>query len=172
MNHEKSLAVQKFAAFVIALFAAPVFLWGAVSGIWQGYRTHRWNTANGRILGIEIRSEGTGGRRSQIVYKPFVSYRYEVGGETYSSSRITLKDSTFSDRKDAAEIGERYSEGPIPVYYDPAAPEKSVLIPGTSSEHWKEFAGGLVALLIAGLLGFGYARDLMNNPFRAADGGL
>src|SRR5438045_3343925 len=67
-------------------------------------------------------------------YRPFVSYSYNVGGIPRGNTRITFAlDGTPRFRKEEgfAWLNQKYPVGKqVPVFYDPADPDRAVLEPG------------------------------------------
>ena len=93
-----------------------------------------WPTVSGTVLASEVRRYGvteSAGRR----YYPAVTYRYEVDGRTYSGKRMYF-DEVGSTESWAAELARKYPVGStVPVYYDPASPERALLEPRRSGSY-------------------------------------
>ncbi|MGH9849160.1 MAG: DUF3592 domain-containing protein, partial [Blastocatellia bacterium] len=65
-------------------------------------------------------------------YYPAVRYRYEVDGRTYSGKRLYF-DEVASTERWAARLARKYPVGAtVPVYFDPANPERALLEPRLS----------------------------------------
>ncbi|GAB4325228.1 MAG: hypothetical protein Kow0059_21160 [Candidatus Sumerlaeia bacterium] len=62
-------------------------------------------------------------------YKPVIVYRYDVGGQSYESSRFDYTASPFNrSEEDAKRIVAQYPPGtPVTVYYNPSYPQQAVL---------------------------------------------
>jgi hypothetical protein len=87
-----------------------------------------WASVEGEITGSEVRrtrdTDGEGG----FTYDPLVTYRYIVGGETLTGSRLNFSAARHQFPKKAEEAVARYPAGTrVTVYYDPAKPHDSVL---------------------------------------------
>jgi hypothetical protein len=80
-------------------------------------------------------------------YTGGVASRYQVNGKSYSSSKITLLDTTSTAAR-AQIVASRYpNKSKVRVFYNPADPSEAVLEPGTSSGLiWLYFVGALFAL--------------------------
>jgi hypothetical protein len=112
-------------------------------------RSERWPTATATIVSSVII-----GRRSNkggAMFEPSVTYRYEVGGKTYSGSRISWGGAVSSSSQSWADkVVSQFPEGArVPVHYDPADPAQSVLDPGARA--------GLLIVGIAGLAFTGFS---------------
>lgn len=104
------MAVQfGFAGCGLAVMGVILAVAGILS-IQPALRSLRWHGVEGAIFF----TEGGDG--------PRLRYRYSAGGRQFSGSRVAFHGQPALDR---------YKNGqPVTVYYDPAAPDRSVLEPG------------------------------------------
>ena len=93
--------------------------------MWQMGQVANWSEAKGvvvksEMMGLEV------GRRGAI--KANVQYRYQVGGQPYTSSIIRLGDMTPSRGGPQEAILAKYPVGKeVTVIYDPKSPRQAVL---------------------------------------------
>jgi hypothetical protein len=92
-----------------------------------------WPTAPGQITDVRIDvtrgviSTGNSVTPTQS-YQPKVAYLYTVGGQPYRGSRINFKVLNFAFENRAKKAVENYKVGTaVPVFFDPADPQVSVL---------------------------------------------
>ena len=117
---------QLLAAILIVVGAAFIVV-GLVSKQ-RANAASTWPTIQGTIFKSELIRHVT--RNSGIVstsYEPKVEYQYSVMGQTYTGKRLA-----FGTMRVKYEQGEqlmsRYREAAqVPVYYNPAKPEESLL---------------------------------------------
>jgi hypothetical protein len=101
-----------------------------------------WPVTEGRIVlskvveeETQVEHEGSDGRtemRTEILYRPEIRFAYRVGAADYSADSwkpgATM---TYGTPKRAESVVGRYAAGQtVPVYYDPAHPDRAVLEPG------------------------------------------
>ena len=84
---------------------------------------------------------------------PHVKYDYTVEGKQYSSDRLTYASSADLPKHFLHEFPVGAT---VPVYYDPASPQTSVLITGSTSWHSGTIAVGGIAVCVA-LVMIGFA---------------
>ena len=105
--------------------------------------TH-WPTVGGTILESTIESktsssqsrdsQGSTTRKTTTQYVPRIRYQYRVEGQEYENN-ILQKIGNPGPQRAAQQIVQQYPQGsPTTVYYDPADPQNSVLVPGNSTE--------------------------------------
>ena len=117
----------------------------------DGSASLQWPTAVGVVEQASLDRGWThGGERT---YSPHIVYRYAVMGREYSSDQITVGSSGTprpgeTGRQLAESILAQYPVGAsIPVYYDPGAPARAVLEPGSVRGN-----GGTLGLAISVLM--------------------
>lgn len=147
----------------VAIFLGIFFLVGVtvagfgVRTVLQARESAAWPSAQGIIRTSTVTSQrGSKGGRT---YKPEVTYTYTVDGTEYCGDLIAygLKGSSAS-RSFAQYYDNKYPEGStVPVAYDPARPQTSVLEPGVSKRAFILVAFGAVFALnglLFGLIGW------------------
>ena len=103
-------------------------------------RVRAWPHVEGQLLSLGVRPLGSPepGTRNQD-YVPSALYRYQVNGQSYEGSEISIwKMSASGMLKNAANIVpglvKPNETGHVPVYYNPKRPKKSLLLrPGWAS---------------------------------------
>jgi hypothetical protein len=112
-----------------------------------------WPTTGGVVQSSSI--EERRGRGGPTYYYPIVSYRYEVGGITFTGHQISYSPTSYSDPQSAQADANRYPEGStVQVHYSPGEPWESVLEPGPAEYPWiLPVVGGLLVVIgAAGLI--------------------
>jgi hypothetical protein len=127
-----------FAGCGLSLMGVIVAIAGMI-GIQPALRSLRWHPVEGMIT-----IQPSPGAEERI------RYRYSAGGRQFSGSRIA-----FSAPFTPAPSGSsRYKDGqPVTVYYDPAAPDRSVLEPGPGMFGYLPVGVGGLLFIIGLLLG-------------------
>lgn len=140
--------------FVVAMFTVMAlwFSYHAVLEMRLKTAEQSWPTADATITGSALRpSKGKGGPS----WSPTWTYTYVVGSRTYVSESTALQhgyDSNWYDDKAAAEraAASRSAGSHVSAYYDPAAPERSVLDRRTSNDgQWTTLVLSLFLLAAA-----------------------
>lgn len=125
--------------FAGLLFGASLVGLG-VLGVLRAAPTRAWPATGGVVVASAVEA-GTGRSGGD---RPRVAYAYTVAGRAYTGHEIgrAMGYTRAGARRWVAQfpVGAR-----VPVYYDPAAPERAVLVPGG--------VGRAAALLAAGLAG-------------------
>lgn len=121
-----------------------------------GSEARSWPQTAGTIQSVTVRTSVlmSGGaamtpeqRERRRQYYPQISYRWEVGGQSYTGSRFRLGTTheKYNQREKAVAAASRYKNGAsIDVYYDPSDPSQAVLL--------KAASGGVFVPLPLGLL--------------------
>jgi hypothetical protein len=138
--------------FVLVLFGVPgIALTIAELRNLEGARASRtWPTTRGVIEDVDSHPGTTELGDGMAA----VTYRYEVDGQTYRSQRLDYTGAYGAYGFSAAgavrmyELRQRRGTS-ITVYYDPAAPERSVISPGTSVGLYLRLALGIVLVVAA-----------------------
>jgi hypothetical protein len=140
---------QKRAVFAVLIVCALVFLVGGALGMVTGIDYVRraeeslnWHITEAAVLTTDITTTTLGTRArtrpgTSLWYVPRISYQYTVDGVTYESNNISFDPDfmTFRERNDAyAFLGQYRNRTDVPVHYDPASTERSVLIPGETGQ--------------------------------------
>jgi Protein of unknown function (DUF3592) len=110
-----------------------LFAIGYTGAVWK---TSRWPTVPGRIVGTEVeafrdRHIDTDRITPQTLYKPSILYTYEVNGRQFTADRLTLGVVVSSTLPFIARrTARRYPPGSeVVVHYDPKNPGEAVLRP-------------------------------------------
>ena len=153
------------------LFGAIFLAAGIGLSIWghgmldEAKASAKWPSVSGTILSSDVSvSQSTSGsgskKKTSTVYQPSISYKYEVNGKAYTSSRVTTSDYSSSSSKRAYRIVNKYPEGSTAtIYYNPDEPYLSVLEPGATFMSYVPFACGLifggvgVLIMLGGIFG-------------------
>ena len=123
--------------FLIVMGGAVLVL-GMVYSLWtwhikrQAHGTGNWPHTEGMVETSFLYKHKRERREGpEWTYTPVVRYRYEVGGEMYTSKRLNVFPyyaKTFKDKWDAEAVATKYSEGKtVRVYYNPNTPGQAVL---------------------------------------------
>lgn len=102
---------------------------------WFALQSQRWPTTMGHIVHSDVVPvyvpRGGGG------YVPDIQVCYEVAGKSYRSDNIGYQGLLGAVGSVGPSYSDRFPHGAtVPVWYDPANPSRSVLIPGASSGNW------------------------------------
>jgi hypothetical protein len=117
-----------------------------------GRETAAWPTVPGWLVRAEIGNAifGRGGRRIETVH-----YRYEVDGARFDGSLLSYR--RFGSVQEAeAAVRQISQHKQVTVHYDPARPERAVLVPAVGPGATVDLLVGL-ALMTVGL-GLWYVR--------------
>jgi Protein of unknown function (DUF3592) len=115
--------------------------WPSVPGIVTSSRTaRRWGLGNGIWI-------------AGLWYVPEVTYRYDIGGKSYTGRKVTLADTGYPKLRAAREIIDRYKPGAgVEVFYDPERPKRACLEPQRSERRTLGIAALLIAIAGAALI--------------------
>lgn len=139
--------------FVLRATTASFFIVGAVLVGGRLAEGVDWPMVLGTIEDVHLRETGAAddGTVPGTPYRIRASYSYEVDGETLSGTRLTVYDWVYRNEGRARAWLDRVgiqAGGRIPVYYDPEAPERALLVPGIP---WYRLEV-LLGLLLLGVL--------------------
>ncbi len=134
-------AMQLLLIAVFFMLGATVFVYSGWSGL-RAYQSEAWPQVQGAVLHADCRIAGN--RTSARL----VTYQYTVADTRYESER-----ERFGLRIASNECTAGYTEGqPVRVYYDPANPADSVLLPGSYRQPVFGAAIGLAFMAFAALV--------------------
>jgi len=135
-----------------------VFMYGAINGRLKSKKAQSWPVVNGRVISSEVeedRYRSTTGKAT-ISYVPDISYEYNVNGKDYTGKTVIFGTTTY-DYLTASRISEKFAPESTPrVYYNPANPQDSVLLP-QATEGMRSLIPGIffiVTGIIIGMMGF------------------
>ena len=123
-----------FLIFVAVFFSVWYALLFVLNDTYQeAEQAKQWPTVAGTILESRVQSR-TSSSDSGTEFDPVIRYQYRVQGQQYVNN-TWQKIGNSPTRREAQEIVQRYPQGTrTTVYYDPADPQNSVLVPGNTSE--------------------------------------
>jgi len=123
-----------FLIFVAVFFSVwYAFLFVMNDTYQEAEQAIHWPTVVGTILESRVQVR-TSSSETGTEFDPVIRYRYRVQGQEYVNS-TWQKIGNSPTRQEAQDIVDRYPQGKrTTVYYDPADPQNSVLVPGNTSE--------------------------------------
>jgi hypothetical protein len=109
--------------------AGIVFLDGMVlHGIYQQIESRHYPAAAGQVTRSEVKTHR--GSKGGPSYEAIVKYRFQVGGQSFTASRLRYGQNA-SDYNSAASMVTAHPEGStVQVFYNPADPRDALLSPG------------------------------------------
>lgn len=109
-----------------------------------------WPSTEGEIAhsAVLYQTDTTANANGAATYKADISYRYQVNGTNYSSSRISLVDFASTAGRAQSTVGRYPDKSTVRVYYNPSNFAEAVLEPGGA-------AGINVLYLVGGVFGAG-----------------
>lgn len=133
-THKRKSTATNMRLTAAALLIAGCFsmrpLYSALDFAYALHAQQNWPSANGKVLTAHV--EPATSKAGRIYWHPVWSYSYIVGGNSYTSGSRDLKGRfalvDFPTRNDANAIASQRPAGAeVRVYYDPFAPQRSVL---------------------------------------------
>ena len=123
-----------FLIFVAVFFSVwYAFLFVMNDTYQEAEQANHWPTVAGTILESRVQIR-TSSSDTGTEFDPIIRYQYLVQGQQYVNN-TWQKIGNSPTRREAQDIVERYPQGKrTTVYYDPADPQNSVLVPGNTSE--------------------------------------
>lgn len=102
----------------------------------------------GEILSSGVR-ESDSRRSRRPFYEPAISFKYEVSGTTYISSKFSVSGDSSHSKQEAAQLAGRYKPGAIElVYFAPTNPKFALLEKGFP---WRYLGATIFYIVIAGV---------------------
>jgi hypothetical protein len=99
----------------------------------EAEQAKQWPTVMGTIFESRVQSR-TSSSATGTEFDPIIRYQYRVQRQQYVNN-TWQKIGNSPTRREAQDIVERYPQGKrTTVYYEPADPQNSVLVPGNTSE--------------------------------------
>lgn len=161
--------ILKTVLLLICLLGASMTVFG-IYFIGLGYAARDWPMVEGQVISTSVRvdtSMSDEGDRSQREaarrYYPEISYRWTLGGQSYTGSRYRLGTTyaKFKTKTEAQSAAAAYPpDSAITVHYDPEHPDQAVLDPAPSAGIYVPLPLGLL-ILAMGLLGLRFSDRLM-----------
>lgn len=135
------------------ILAGSALIVGALGEIRKAVATRRWLSTDGTVIESNVETEFNDGMH----YRLKLTYRYEVDGMSYVSSRLRAQPSAvWAWAWPAQRTARRYKVGcSVRVYYSAAEPHESVLERGISCSR-------LAALGVVTAMLFGNAWNQLN----------
>ncbi len=123
-----------FFIFVAVFFSVwYAFLFVMNDTYQEAEQANHWPTVVGTILESRVQVR-TSSSDTGTEFDPIIRYQYRVQRQQYVNN-TWQKIGNSPTRREAQEIVGRYPQGKrTTVYYDPADPQNSVLVPGNTSE--------------------------------------
>lgn len=140
---------------VLILLGGGAGLYAGLDRMMRGGASQGWESVEGEVISSRVdRQWGRSQTNSRTDWRYYaeISYRYESGGERYTSSRIRIDDppggSGASGKEESQKYVDRFPVGAKPeVFVDPDDPTEAVLIRGTSSSGlWIPLLFGVLAI--------------------------
>ena len=125
--------VITLALFTLTGLVATVYGWVIIA---KTRKTKTWPSVEGVIEESKTTSE----ENDQL---PYVAFSYTVDGQTHHRAQAFPKDLVPGEEFRKTFAGKYPPGARVPVYYDPAFPERATLEPGFISGDWMVFAIGL-----------------------------
>lgn len=140
------------AMLVMGLICAALAAWFIISDYRQIAAARSWTSTQAVVVGSWVDVDRGSGRNRRTRYIPKVNYSYTVAGRTFYNDYIWLTSTqSYTGRANAETFLRAYPRGgTVPVFYDPADPQRSALLIESG-------AAPLYALLAVGvvLIGIG-----------------
>lgn len=155
-----------FAIFIGA--ALLIGLVGAATAL-KTSRSQSWPTVQGEVTYSSIDRSSSGfnnprrQRRTTPSFSPSIRYVYQVKGVRYNGSRITLIGWSGNINEARAAAGKYPVGAHVPVYYNPANPEDSLLEPGDQSNNLMAIGMGGLFVVIGAVGGYFWFRPSKRN---------
>jgi len=138
--------------FGLAFLALGLVVFGFLArSLRRAQRSRAWPHVEGRLDQASLKrvesleAAGQGGHAAtQVDYV----YVYTVDGTEHRGTRVTFSDSMVKTGGALRDLQERLRVGSVPVYYDPANPSESALIPGPTLYNYTPF---ITAFLLIGI---------------------
>jgi len=112
----------------------------------QAVRSKSWPTVEGELSAAGLRQvqyrgvEAGGGSDGASAVVADFSYSYSVDGQTYTGQRVTFSDHVNKTMASLKKLQTKYQgQERVVVYYNPANPSQSVLIPGPGVYNFTPF---------------------------------
>ena len=137
-----------FLPFLFTISGAFVLIWSISTGV-TSLRSEHWPTVSGTVISSAIRTDRV---RGGFVYKPLVTYQYEVGGHPFEGHAITVSDGADTEQMAKIIIAAFPFGRSVVVYVDPHDPSHGILQPGINSSVVLSAILAIVAILLGTLV--------------------
>ena len=130
---------------ILAIYAGYL-----VRKAWRlGVASEHWPSVSGTIVSSEMECEE---HDDPDTYRLLVQYTYEVQGEMHTGDTLTYRGTSTKRQHVAAHLAKYPAGCQVPVFYDPEAPEQSVLEPGVDTKNYRIAVAVLSILFLIGLV--------------------
>jgi hypothetical protein len=152
-----AMPVSPGVAKLITLLIGTILLAFVVRGIHilrMALASRDWKLTEGLLLDVhmeERRGRDSDGRDDPNLdtFLPVVRYSYTVGRKKFESARLWYRTDALGDYSEALRAIRDIRAGkPVDVYYDPAEPSRSVLIPGFETMNVATVAVSSIAFVL------------------------
>lgn len=160
-----------FLGLAFFLIGGGVMLWIGKPTLDTAKASKSWPSVDGVVIESRVETKKSNDRKDGPTYKAVVVYKYEVGGEEFSSDRIWFGgEVSTSKRTQMRDIVKGYPEGqPTEVHYDPENPAEAVLQPGVFFTSYFMIIFGAVFAVPGGIMLLVAAFVMKSKPTAAAD---
>jgi len=135
------------AAGIILVLMGPIFIGKGGYEIYRTVNAQGWPTAQGEITSSSVETKETirVGKPSTARYELNITYRYTVGGNAYSSDRLTFGSINKNSESYANQQLADYPIGTaVEVHYNPEDPREAALKVGVTLWTWANLLIGVV----------------------------
>lgn len=169
-------------SWFLALFGLPFFLIGAgflvlsiIPSCYDAWRMSSWQFTQARLL--EARLVSQRGSEGGATFSVAARYVYEVNGQHYQNSRVSINEKADNIGEFQEQLGYRLQQSwqqgqPVAAWYDPAHPEDAIL---NRDLRWGLLAVKSIFVIIFGGVGFflifSGLRGVPPTPALSADAG-
>ena len=121
-----------------------------------------WPEAPGRVVDalVEEVDQGGHGPGTKRWFEVHITYAFEAAGQTHRGDRVGLwRELRLGPQ--AKDVAASYPPGhPVPVYYDPLNPARSLLDRSIGGGPWAMVCAGVLLLALGVVMLVGFARGL------------
>jgi hypothetical protein len=97
--------------------------------LFEQFESRDYPSVTGTVTHSEVTIQH--GSKGGTTYGVVINYRFEVGGQTFTSTRLRYNVVSFSNQATAGDIVEAHPVGaPVQVFYNPRNPQDSLLFTG------------------------------------------
>ncbi len=154
------MTIAQLIPAIIAATGTATGLYG-IRLYWLGTSSEAWPSAWGVLQGSQViqRDHRTRNGAVWTDFQLMVRYRYVVGDKAYGGKRLRFSGNTYREEEEASiEVNHLRLEAPLPVYYDPDNPKRSVLERGVGRDTYVLILASIISLLAAAILQWGGLR--------------
>ncbi len=162
-------AILTAAVAVFGLFFVPAFYVGSQVRDWFLYRASpTWPSVEGRVIQSKVIEQWDSDTNS-FEYQPFITYEYEVDGQSYGSQQVqfglVFGIRAFESRSPAESLVAKYpADSKVTVYYNPDHPGwDSVLERMYAPPEFSTFPFGffvIVGIVVGGKLALDFVKRI------------